>query len=51
MIVDTLWNIAKRYKTTIDNLKAINGLENDNIKTGEKLYIERCNCNRKKCTA
>ena len=48
---DTLWNIAKRYKTTIDNIKAINGLENDNIKPGEKLYIERCNCNRKKCTA
>lgn len=48
---DTLWCIAKKHKTTIDNIKTLNNLENDNIKQGDKLYIERCNWNIKKCTA
>ena len=48
---DTLWNIAKRYKTTVENIRKINELENDTIRAGEKLYIQRCNSNAKKCIA
>ena len=48
---DTLWSIAKKNKTTIENIKLLNNLENNNIKQGEKLYIERCDCNLKKYTA
>lgn len=37
---DTLWKIAKRYFTTVDNLIKINNIENpDIIKPGEKLII------------
>ncbi len=36
---DTLWNIAKQYYTTIDRILELNGLENDNIKIGDKLLI------------
>ena len=45
---DTLWSIAKKYRTTIDNIKKINELENDNLNVGEKLYIQRCCENTKK---
>ena len=48
---DTLWNIAKRYKTTVEDIRKINELENDTISAGEKLYIQRCNSNAKKCIA
>jgi LysM repeat protein len=37
---DTLWKIAKRYHTTIDELVKINDIENcDYIKLGQKLII------------
>ncbi|SKA89865.1 LysM repeat-containing protein [Clostridium sp. USBA 49] len=37
---DTLWKIAKRYYTTVDDLVKINEIENlDNIREGEKLII------------
>ncbi|NLK75398.1 MAG: DUF3794 domain-containing protein [Clostridiales bacterium] len=36
---DTLWNIAKKYYTTIDSIMAINDLEDDKIKEGDKLII------------
>ena len=37
---DTLWSLAKKYKTTIDELVRINSLENaDEIAEGEKLMI------------
>lgn len=36
---DSLWNIAKKYYTTVDRILALNGLENDNIKVGDKLLI------------
>ena len=36
---DTLWNIAKKYRTTVDTIMEINDLENDNIKEGDKLII------------
>ena len=36
---DTLWSIAKRYNTTVDNLKKINNLSSDMIYPGQKLYL------------
>lgn len=39
---DTLWNIAKRFKSTVDDIVRVNGIENPNsIMVGEKLYIPR----------
>lgn len=36
---DTLWDIAKKYYTTIDKIKELNGLENDHVKLGDKILI------------
>ena len=36
---DTLWNIAKRYHTTVDAIMRLNNLESDFIKPGDKLVI------------
>lgn len=36
---DTLWNIAKKYYTTVDNIMEVNELEEDRVKEGEKLII------------
>jgi hypothetical protein len=36
---DSLWKIAKKYYTTVDNIMAINEMEDDNIKEGDKLII------------
>jgi LysM repeat protein len=36
---DTLFSIARRYGTTVDAIKAANGLSSDNIRTGQVLYI------------
>ncbi|HWT27158.1 MAG TPA: SPOCS domain-containing protein [Mobilitalea sp.] len=36
---DTLWKIAKKYYTTVDSIKSINDLDNDNIREGDKLII------------
>ena len=36
---DTLWDIAKQHYTTIDAIKEINNLEDDNINEGDKLLI------------
>lgn len=36
---DTLWSIAKKYYTTIDGIRQINHLENDDLKSGQKLLI------------
>lgn len=39
---DTLWDIAKRFKSTVDDIARVNGIENPNIiRVGEKLYIPR----------
>lgn len=39
---DTLWNIAKRFRTTVDFIARTNGIENpDKIDVGQKLYIPR----------
>ena len=36
---DTLWNIAKRYYTTIDSIMNCNHLESEHIHAGDKLII------------
>ena len=38
---DTLWNIAKRYHTSVDAIKAANNLESDLIKPGQRIFIFR----------
>lgn len=41
---DTLWNIAKKYRTTVENITLINKLENpDMLNIGQKLFIPRYN--------
>ncbi len=44
---DTLWKIAKKFKTTIDEIVEVNGIENENkLQIGEQLFIPRhvCKC-------
>lgn len=36
---DNLWNIGKKYYTPVDMLRSLNGLESDELKTGQKLLI------------
>ncbi len=36
---DSLWNIAKKYYTTVDRIKELNDLEDTNLKVGDKLII------------
>lgn len=36
---DELWDLAKRYHTTTEGIKSVNGLENDSLKPGEKMLI------------
>ncbi len=39
---DTLWKIAKRFRSTVDDISRVNGIENPNkINEGEKLYIPK----------
>jgi len=37
---ETLWRISKKYGTTVDTIKALNGLKNNIISTGVKLRVE-----------
>ena len=36
---DSLWNIANRYGTTVNQLKSLNGLTTNNLAIGQKLLI------------
>ncbi|WP_236035214.1 LysM peptidoglycan-binding domain-containing protein [Alkalihalobacterium elongatum] len=36
---DTLWRIANRYNTSIENLKLSNGLQSDLIYVGQRLFV------------
>lgn len=38
---DSLWKIAQKYNTTVDDLKAINGLTNNDLYVGQKLIIKK----------
>ena len=41
---DTLWKIAKRFRSTVDEIARINGIENVNqLNVGEQLFIPRYN--------
>lgn len=41
---DTLWKIAKKYKSTVEQISRMNGIENENkIYPGEKIYIPKFN--------
>ena len=39
---DSLYNIAQRYNTTVQSLKALNGLSGSNLSVGQKLVISPC---------
>jgi peptidoglycan DL-endopeptidase LytE len=36
---DNLWNLARRYQTTVDELQEINGLKNDRLQLGQQLLL------------
>ncbi len=39
---DTLWNIAKRFKSTVEDIARVNGIEDVNrIRVGEQLFIPK----------
>ena len=41
---DTLWNIAKRYRTTVENIMETNNLTSDEIFPGMRLIIVKLYC-------
>ena len=36
---DTLWHIAKKFKTSMDSIRQTNCMETDTLSTGQKLLI------------
>ena len=39
---DTLWKIAKRFRSTIEDIATLNGIEDENrINVGQKIYIPK----------
>ncbi len=38
---DTVWDIAKRYSTTVEEISSTNGIEEENLKVGQKIIIEK----------
>lgn len=39
---DTLWKIAKKFRSTVDDIARVNGIEDENkIDVGQKLYIPK----------
>ena len=39
---DTLWKIAKKFRSTVEDISTINGIENQNlIQVGQKIYIPK----------
>lgn len=36
---DELWNLAKRYSTTVEGIREVNDMENSDIKPGDKILI------------
>ena len=39
---DSLWKIAKRFGSTVDDIARVNGMERpDKLNAGEKIYIPR----------
>lgn len=49
---DTLWKIAKRFRSTVDNIARINGIEDENkIYVGQQLFIPKYVASRKSVSA
>ena len=41
---DSLWKIAKKFRSTVDNIAKVNGIEDvDKIEVGQQLFIPRYN--------
>jgi len=38
---DTLWNIAKKYYTTVDAIKAMNNMDSDHVAPGQQIFIPK----------
>lgn len=38
---ETLWDIAKKYKTTVEKIKTVNKMNVDSVKRGDKILIVR----------
>ena len=38
---DTLYSISRKYGLTVNQLKSINGLDNNEISIGQKLFVEK----------
>ena len=38
---EKLWNIAKKYHTTVENIMKINDLSSDQVKENDRLIIAR----------
>ena len=36
---DSLWGIAKKFRTTQESVKKVNGLESDLLKSGQRLLV------------
>lgn len=34
-----MWSLAKKYMTTVEGIMEINGMENENVRQGDKLLI------------
>ncbi len=46
---DTLWNIAKRFRTTVDEIVRVNELQDENkIEIGQQLFIPNYNSNQRR---
>jgi len=43
---DSLWSIAKKYNTTVDELKSINNLKSNLLSIGQRLKIKESNDNQ-----
>jgi len=39
---DSIWSIAKEYYSSLDSIRKMNDLENDNIQKGDKLIVVKC---------
>lgn len=40
---DTLWNLAKKYNTTVENIKEVNHIEKEDVNKGDKILIFKGN--------
>lgn len=39
---DSIWSIAKEYYSSLDSIRKLNNLDNDNIQKGDKLIVVKC---------